>query len=270
MKKIIAVILAVLCIGFVFTGCNLNDVVGMFTSGGADIEYETGESSAKVTKVANKSTVTEIVIPDEYEGLPVTEIADFAISNLRFAEKIIIGKNVEKIGAWSLRNNENVTEITVSEENEHFADLDGVLYTKDMKSLVAYPTAKEGAFGIPDTVETIGTKAFYKCAKLTAITLPESLKTIEEKAFFRCNLEEIAFPEKTEFIGKDAFAYCGKLTTVTIPSDVKEIGDYAFYSCTALLDIKVQAKEADLTLGEKWYPTNNGIEIGELKITWAE
>ncbi len=268
MKRIIAVMLAVLCIGFVFTGCDLNDIIGSFTSGSAAVEYELGETYAKVVKVANKSTVTEIVIPDEYEGLPVTEIAEFAISNLRFAQKIIIGKNVEKIGAWSLRNNENVAEIAVSEDNGYFASTDGVLYTKDIKTLVAYPTAKEGAFEIPDTVEIISTKAFYKCTKLTSITLPESVKTIEEKAFFRCDLEELILPQNIEFIGKDAFAYCGKITAVAIPASIKEIGDYAFYSCTALLDIKVEAKEADLILGEKWYPTNNGIEIGELRITW--
>ncbi len=270
MKKIISVILVAVCLCCVFTACDLNTVIETFTSGGSDVEYELTETSAIVVEVADKASVTEIVIPDEYEGLPVTEIAQFSISNLRFVEKITIGKNVEKIGNWCLRNNSKLIDIEVSEENENFASADGVLFTKDMKTVLAYPTAREGSYAIPEGVETIGTKAFYRCSSLTGITLPESVTSIEEKAFFRCSLESLTLPRSLEVIGKDAFAYCSAVKQVTIPSSVKEIADYAFYSCTSLLEIKVLPEKESLTLGEKWYPTNNGVEIKELKIVWSE
>mgnify|MGYP006967377295 CR=1 FL=1 len=41
-------------------------------------EYEIKDGEAIVKSVPNKSTVTKIVIPDEYEGVPVTKISDFS------------------------------------------------------------------------------------------------------------------------------------------------------------------------------------------------
>ena len=80
--------------------------------------------------------------------------------------------------------------------------------------------------------------------------------------------DSIILPDTLEIIGKDAFGYCSALTEITVPASVKQIDDYAFYNCTALLNVTMKCKEADTQLGKSWYPTNNGLNIDNLNITW--
>lgn len=279
MKKIISLTVVLILLCTCLCSCDISDITG----GNLKIKYKADGDNLIVTSVPDNVTLPEIVIPDEHDGKPVTGIDDFAMVNLENVTKITIGKNVSEIGLWAMENNKRVTAIEVDGENEYFCDLDGVLYTKDMKTLLFYPMARDIAdvkddsgntvksisYEIPEGVETVRTKAFYKCSDIRSLTLPSTLKIIEEKAFFRCSITEIILPEGLLTIGKDAFSYTA-LKTIEIPSSVKEIGEYAFYNCTSLLEINVGSPEAELTLGQKWYPTNNGLNINELVISWAE
>jgi hypothetical protein len=219
-----------------------------------------------------------IIIPDS-----VISIAREAFSDCTNLKNVVIGKNVKTIGDWAFANNQQLLAFEVDPENQYFCSVDGVLYTKDMKTLVSYPIKKDvktvtdkdnnkfevSEYTIPNGVETIRSKAFYKCKTIQKLTLPSTVKTIEEKAFFRCErLEDIILPNSIQQIGKDAFSYCTKFTKIVIPNSIIAIGDYAFYNCTSLLDITVMKAEADITLGEKWYPTNNGLKIEGCNITY--
>ena len=266
-KRIISVFALILCVCFTFSGCD--SISSILSGANESIDYKIENGEAIVTSVPNKSTVTKIVIPDEIEGVPVTKIADFSATNLEYVTEFYIGKNVKEIGTWALENNQHIAAYQVDEANEYFCSIDGVIYTKDMKTIVFFPPAKEGDYKVFDGVETIRTKAFYKCTKLSKITLPDTIKEIEEKAFFRCEaISEINMPNTLTFIGKDAFAYCYGLTEINIPSSVTQIDEYTFYNCTHLLTVNVDNNKNNITLGEKWYPTDNGIEIKELKINW--
>ena len=152
-----------------------------------------------------------------------------------------------------------------------------------MKTLLFYPPAacvqietdadgnevKFITYIIPEGVETIRSKAFYKCYELTEITLPSTLRTIEEKAFFRCSLKAVTLPDSLTFIGKDAFSYCTAIEELTIPAGVTQIDEYAFYNCTAVKNLTMLGKESEMTLGKKWFPTDNGRDLGELNIIWS-
>jgi len=280
-NRIIKISALLICICLLFSGCSsASELFGIESD---SIEYKIENGEATVTGVPNKITITSIVIPDEYEGVPVTKIADFASVNLEYATEIKIGKNIKEIGTWAFENNQQLTSFTVDESNETFCSIDGVLFTKDMKTLLFYPLAKDltdskddngndikvSEYSIPDGVETIRTKAFYKCGKITKIVIPDSVKNIEEKVFFRCSaLKELTLSQNVEFIGKDAFGFCSAISEINIPSTIKQIDEYAFYNCTSLLTINVDAKESDIKLADKWYPTKNGLAIKDLKINW--
>lgn len=280
MKRTVSLILIAFSLAVLLCSC---EAAGL-TSGNLELKYEIQDGNATVIKLPDNSTLTEIVIPDEFEGCPVTRIADYAGMNLEYVVKITIGKNVENISSWAFTNCSKVEAFEVDEENGYFCDKDGVLYTKDMKTLVYYPLARDIksvkdengntvnsiSYTIPDGVETIRTKAFYKCSDLRKIVFPETLKSIEEKAFFRCSFTEAVLPEGLTIIAKDAFGYCQGLKEIEIPSTVTEIGEYAFYNCTSLLNVRVNSKESDVTLGKQWYPTKNGLEIKELVIAWKD
>ena len=283
MKKIIITLALVVLVCFSFVSCGA-DSLDTLLAGDTSINYKIENSEATVTLVPNKTAVTNIIIPDEYEGVPVTEIADFAAVNLEYAVKVTIGKNVKEISDWAFGNSRKIAEFDVDENNPYICDVDGVLYTKDMKTLLFYPPAlgvkteknadgnevQSISYEIPEGVEIIRSKAFYKCYELTKITLPSTIKSIEEKAFFRCNIGEITLPETLTFIGKDAFSYCYGLKEVTIPEAVTQIDEYAFYNCTSLLKVTMQNKEENMTLGKKWFPTDNGRDLGSLEIIWPE
>lgn len=276
MKKIKLTLLAlsVLLIVVCLSGCTSSK-----TADG--IEYEIENGTATIVGYTDTTTRTEIIIPDEFEGVPVTEIADFGLFNAESVEKIVIGKNVQKIGGWSMTNEQKLKAFEVDSENQHFTSVDGVLFSKDMKTLIYYPPAKGIEFNnlgqakemtqyvIPNGVETIRTKAFYKCYYVDKIEIPDSVTTIEEKAFHRCSaLKEINLPDSLVTIGKDAFAYCSEVTSVIIPSSVESIGEYAFFNCPKLKKVEVLKSEDEIELGKKWYPTDNGREIKDLQIIW--
>lgn len=283
MKRKTAIILALaILIGVLFSGCG--EGIGL---GDETLVFEKGEASCTVKEFSNKSSITEFEIPDEYEGLPVTEIADFSGCNLENAEVIKIGKNVSKIGSWAFENNQKLKMYVVDPENEYYCSVDGVLFTKDMKQLLFYPLAKdvtevektasdgktqkvkESTYTVPDGVEIIATKAFYKCSVIKEIVLPDSVTEIREKAFFKCSaMENFSLPENVTLIEKDAFGYCSSLKEITIPKGVTAIGDYAFFNCTNLLTVNMKCSQDSVSLGKDWQPTNNGLKIDALNINW--
>ncbi len=273
MKKITGILLCLAVIAACFAGCAATT--------DEKLEYEIVDNTVKITGYTDATTRTEITVPDEIEGKPVTEIADFSIFNAESLEKITIGKNVTAIGEWSMTNNQRLKEFAVDEANEAFCSVDGVLYTKDMKTLVYFPPAKGIKFNkfgeaqnstqyvIADGVETIHTKAFYKCYYVEKIAIPDSVKRIEEKAFHRTSaLKELKLPAGLEYIGKDAFAYCELIENVTVPAGVTEIEEYAFFNCKGMKTVTMMPKKDSLKLGKNWYPTSNGKQIKECEIIW--
>ena len=144
--------------------------------------------------------LSEITIPSEYNGYPVTAIDDgiFQYSpNLRY---LCIPGSVTTIGIRAFASCSFLEELVLNE---------GVV--------------------------TIGAEAFYGCSALTELTIPDSVQTIDSSAFECCGgLDSVTLGDGVERIGSYAFASCGMLTEVEIPESVSAIESYAFYDCTAL------------------------------------
>lgn len=79
----------------------------------------------------------------------------------------------------------NLTDIEVAPGNRKLKSVDGVLYSKDGKRLISWPTKKPFT-GIPEGVEEILGYAFYGCS-MTEIVLPKSLRVLSDSAFVRCS-----------------------------------------------------------------------------------
>ena len=253
------------------------------------MNYKATEGGLAITGYTDKTTVTELTVPDEIDGVPVVRIEDFGICNAESLKKIVIGKNVASIGGWAMTNNQHLTAFEVDPANEYFKSVDGVLFSKDGKTLYYYPCGRNINFDkygrtedtteyrIPDGVETVATKAFYKCYYVDVTYIPDSVTRIEEKAFHRASaLTGLMLPARLEYIGKDAFAYAfgasdeKEKLDITIPATIKEIGEYAFFNCDGINSINVLAKKEDVTLGNKWEPTAKGKIIADCAVTFAE
>ncbi len=93
---------------------------------------------------------------------------------------------------------------------------------------------------IPDSVTSIGNRAFYGCSSLTEINIPDSVTSIEDSAFYECrSLKSITIPDSVTSIGYMAFEDCFSLESVVIPDSVTSIGDRAFYDCLSLESITI-------------------------------
>ncbi len=99
--------------------------------------------------------------------------------------------------------------IDVAEGNAVYSSIDGVLFNKDMTTLLCCPAGKIGDYVVPESVTTIGDYGFYYCRLLQSLTLPLSLKAIGNHAFRFCSaLKTIALPPNLETIAHDAFSQC--------------------------------------------------------------
>lgn len=93
---------------------------------------------------------------------------------------------------------------------------------------------------IPDSVTTIGERAFEECGSLISIEIPSSVTSIGNKAFYKCvNLLKIVIPDSVTRMGYQAFYGCRNLASVQISQNLSNIEYDSFYGCISLSDIVI-------------------------------
>jgi hypothetical protein len=148
---------------------------------------------------------TKFVIPNT-----VTTISDNALSHISSLTEIVIPSSVTTIRTLALWYCNSITRFTVDENNKYFCSIDGVLYSKDKKTLIRYPEGrKDTKYVILDSVTSINSSAFYYCESLTEVVIPSSVTSIGSLAFDDCkSLTKVVIPSNVTSIGPQAFAYC--------------------------------------------------------------
>ncbi len=182
----------------------------------------------------NCTGLTSITIPNS-----VTSIGKEAFQGCTGLTSITIPNSVTAIGTGAFSNCSNLTEILVEEGNTAYTSIEGVLFSNEKTTLVAYPAAKAPDYEIPNSVTAIGDYAFSECVGLTSVTIPNSVTAIGDYAFYCSGLTSITIPNSVTAIGTAAFSNCSGLTSVTIPNSVTAIGNYAFYRCIGLTSITI-------------------------------
>ena len=126
-----------------------------------------------------------------------------------------------------------IREFVVAEDNPHLTAVDGVLFTKDLKTLVAYPPGRTVAYyRVPDGTERIGEWAFCLNKHLTRVDMPDSLREIGSFAFDECQkLRSVRLPREMRTMG--SFWYCYQLEELTLPQGIETIPEGAL-CCTSL------------------------------------
>ncbi len=120
----------------------------------------------------------------------------------------------------------------VAADNPHFKSIDGVIFSKDMKVLVSYPSNKPGnAYTIPEGVEIVEFDAFGNARNLRSVTFPNSLHTLSDYAFSGVKeLGTINWGTGLETIGYSAFMWCTGMRELDLPEGLKTIGYSAFFN----------------------------------------
>ncbi len=184
--------------------------------------------------------LSSIEFPESLE-----ELGSGVFSNCSRLTTVVIPKNVVKIGLGPFSGCSLLTSVDVAEDNPVFCSVDGVVFSKDLKTLVLCPCGKEGEYVVPDGVTTIRTSAFSSCSKLTSIVVPPSVETIGDQAFLDCaSLSKVVLPNDVKSLGRQVFRACANLSSVFIPESVQSIGEKAFDDCVSLREIEVSPGNA--------------------------
>lgn len=148
---------------------------------------------------------SDVVIPEGVTTLGNGSRTVFGYSHVDVTS-ITLSSTVSKISPFAFYCTGKLKEIKVSPNNPYFTSIDGVLYTKDKKEIVAYPDGKKAAvFNIPGHVTTVGEACFYYVTCLEQIIIPETVTTIKEGAFFATRLEKLTIPKSVKTIGSNTF-----------------------------------------------------------------
>lgn len=127
-------------------------------------------------------SVTEAVIPDTIEGVPVVEVGVRAFGS-----------------CINLRSVELPASVTVI-ESFGFSDCYSLISVK-----------------MPKNLEKIESWAFRDCGNLSSIEIPDKTRKIGEKAFQNCaGLDSIEIPASVTNIGNSAFGNCSGLRSIKV------------------------------------------------------
>ncbi len=162
-----------------------------------------------------KSSLKNILLPDS-----TASIGANAFTQCSGLTKFTIGNRISNIKSQAFDGCSNLAEFTIKNGNQTYHVKDGVLFSKNSRTLILYPQGKAGSYTIPDSVNVIAESAFAGASKLTTIKFSKNTKSIGERAFSNCSkLNAVSIPKTIITIGNFAFERCKKLTKITVDND---------------------------------------------------
>ena len=211
------------------------------------------------------SKITELITPDSLKYIGYNAFWD-----CQKLASVYIVKSVITIGRGPFRMCDELSEISVHDENENFSVVDGVLYNKQLSAVIRCPQKLSGNVMIPHSVTKINAYSFEWCTELESIDIPEGCVFIGNSAFSVCeNLSDVILPESMEYIDHYAFSYCNSIETIAVPDNVYYLGKYAFTCCMGLKEVELGngitiLKEGLFESAEKLNSVNLGSNIEEI------
>lgn len=207
MKLTHPLLISILTISSILPAATVDDLT--FTLNGDSTEYSVSD--------CNQNASDSLVIPNTYNGLPVTSIGSSAFAACRSITSVTIPDSVTSIG------------------NSAFEDCNDLTYVT-----------------IPDSVTSIGFKAFRACTSLISMTIPDSVTSIGDRAFRACtSLTSVTIGDGVTSIEDFTFANCSSLASVTIPDSVNSIAFNVFDNCTSLNSLSFSNPLLEAAIAER-------------------
>ena len=219
----------------------------------ASLQLPEGIKTIPSSAFESCSALTSIQLPESIEV-----IGQGAFSGCGFT-KVTLPAKTTNVDGQAFSRCKSLESITVDNGNTAYCSIDGVLYSKDKKTIVLVPYLKAEGLRISDSVTTIGKHAFLNtpiknlvlnkvqrieegafmsCSSLETVVTGAALKGIGNYSFYSCpKLASIKLVEGLESIGEAAFFQCTNLDTITLPEGLKTISANAFDGCKKLAEI---------------------------------
>lgn len=180
----------------------------------------------------NNDTIEELRFSDNLKKVGKLAFSETSVTNVELPDNVTLEN-----GAFAAVSTDKYS---LKETNSKYICDDGVVYTKDKKTLVYYPQDKGSAdasddeagytYTIANKTEAVAPCAFYGSNYVSEVKMPDSLKTIGDYAFYQSSLKTITVPDSVKKLGEYSFAKISGIKSIDLGS-VEEIGDMAFLAC---------------------------------------
>ena len=222
--------------------------------GKSSFTYSVSNNQVTITGLTDEY-LTDLVIPETIENLPVTAIKENAFDGCSQITSITVPNSVTSIGSGAFKGT-NPTKVTLPfigskrGETEQYSSVFGYAFgqispTTDT-TVQHYKDSKLLYYFIPKTIKeviitdetVIPYGAFYNCSWIENISINYSVTTLCEYSFYNCSsLKSFVIPEGVTLISSYAFYNCKNLKSVAVPNTLKNYHSYCFYGCSSLESI---------------------------------
>lgn len=228
-------------------------------TGSVGLAYsQNADGTLTITGIGLCTDTDVIVYSTTADGKSVTAIAEGAFAGNNTIKTLYLPASIKTIGEGAFASCTALTSITVEAENKNFAAVGGVLYTKDMTGIVAFPAGIAlTEYTVSKSITSIRPSAFAGCFNLTQFKLADAtskLFQVSNGVLYKLDAYGnpatlIAYPAgktdsafvsglSTATIGDYAFYGASKLRSISIDG-VSTIGDYAFANCVGLTSLVI-------------------------------
>ena len=195
-KRIIAAILTIAML------LSMQAIIPVGAEISGDWEYSVSDGEATINRYYGSAT--NVTIPNEIDGYPVTGLSYWYDS-----------------GYYGIFYGKSTTSVTIPDS------------VTTIGSDAFYGCTSLTSVTIPDSVTSIGYSAFSYCTSLTSIDVDPN------NAIYR-SIDGLLFSKDASIL----ISCPGVKTSVTIPDSVTEIGQLAFFGCTSLATVNYPGSEA--------------------------
>lgn len=214
-----------------------------------------------VVRGLGSATETDIIIPAELNGIPVTAIGNNAFDYTSITS-LSIPDSITLIGEDAFLNCSSLKSVTIGEGLSLISDnaflgcsIESVYISDifawcniDFKTIRSNPAIGASLYlngqlvtdlKIPNGIVKIKDYAFYAIPTLTSVAIGEDVQSIGNYAFYACSsLSNIILGNSVKSIGVLAFAESA-IGSIVIPDSVASIGSSAFSRCFALENVLI-------------------------------
>ncbi len=148
---------------------------------------------------------TVLSVPESIDGMTVSGIGDFALTNCTFITELTVPTGITTIGTSAFEGCNRLEKVTLH-----------------------------------DNILEFGARVFANCSSLKTVSLPGRLEKMGEEVFLNCTSLEgmnVYCPFNSYTLPARTFSGCTSLNTVSLGAHACNVGEYAFENCTSLTEV---------------------------------
>ena len=174
--------------------------------------YATGKENKELMSILGEAALSEVDL--QYARFPITSVT--------FPNNVGVGNMILFMSDFGIEDYPfSMYDYYVKADNPRFVSVDGVIFTADLKSLVAFPIGRTGHYDIPDGTEIVEYGAFLD-THLESVYVPDSVRLVDDLGLNSLHLKSLSLPAHAADPSARFFGYAAiaGLNTGSVPDDL--------------------------------------------------